>query len=344
MKENGTTFDGYNSPTVTTTSPALVFHSQGFQRDTSTSIDNESYPTALNSKTTAVSNSNSSASLVQRHRSGWVAQQAAGATTIQTWTAGAETNVWGYLLATLAISGIADEEEPSYPYVASVGIGVEAYLAASLDIPLPPGVVAGSLVVIAYTIVSSAAAPTATSYSLGPYYANTDTDVVRIGYMYHWAIGPESGNITLYVSGAEAILGYAARVVFSEGTAPIGENPFVDTLHYSTAWGDSTTISSFTPNAGNSLLISHAWAYQSSNSFSNISGWNHTNTMIGTNNILFGWRGYADVESTGNLNFTSSDSGSIVVAVGTIRGIEIGAPLANAGGTKSTSQLVLQSR
>jgi len=217
----------------------------------------------------------------------------------------------------------------SAPIVSSTG-AYGSYIATgtTASIPVPPGVVSGSLVVV-FIYSKWTNSPTfpgavtpATGFFLGgswPYQDTVYSVYSGIAWYYKYATGVDSGTYS-FVMGTDS-LGAAAH--YANGYAhiitggPTSGDPFVDTILFAASSTAVTSIgiSTFTPGANNSLLLAGAaWDYDGGSGGAVLgfpTGWGNIAQYDDTTNTVVFGTGYtvqSTATATGALSFTTNKS------------------------------------
>ncbi len=222
----------------------------------------------------------------------------------------------------------------SAPYIASAGTparGSFGTSTSSINIPVPTGVVAGDLIVIAMGIewpsttlpdTTSLSSPGFTVAQMAAYQSYTNYAETS-SFLYKYASAADTGNyvVTLNTVGGQLadIVAGAAAIVRG---GPSSGNPFVDA--YQTTHGvnsQTITVPSFTPTADNTLLLASVWYDDNASTLGTYpAGWTvQANFATGTSTMLTSFQ-QTTAAATGSLTWGSSTgSPDPVVLIGAIR-------------------------
>lgn len=176
------------------------------------------------------------------------------------------------------------------PVIAASGALVSYSGAASLAVPVPAGVVSGSVLVAhvcfawnqTTTNPTNAAItpPTGWTFAYGAAFTDvSDGYVMYNGWYYKTASASDTGTYSFAggTVGTKAALGLAGRAYLITGSAAV---PLGDTLHASAAASATSTVTlpTFTPAQDNSLLIGFDCSFSNVSAAAQPTGW----TLIGT--------------------------------------------------------------
>ena len=221
------------------------------------------------------------------------------------------------------------------PVVASVGTPYEWASGTSLVPAVPSGVVAGSLVVVFLYADWSAATttPAAGTLIVPPTGFILGTEINRNGgaadfsqlvcWYYKYATAADSGTYSFSVNSLDGhAIGegnaIAARITGGTGSG----SPFTDTVQsFAPAKSTSTTISSFTPDADNSLLLA-GMIYESGGTFTYPTGWTKDAGGVTGSTGAIGHVAQTTAAATGSLTFSTTAGLDIMcILIMTLRGI-----------------------
>ena len=217
------------------------------------------------------------------------------------------------------------------PIVAATGIPYTAHYNANLQVPVPAGVTAGSLVVIALGAEwsSTGAQPSISSvnapgFTVATASAATTSDgsyVEGTFFLYKYAAQSESGTyaVTLNNVGGGSTTESAA-IAYRVTGGPTTGNPFTDTFKSGSGQSSSASVASFTPGGDSSLLLASVWGED--NPVTTVpAGWHIENKTSdsGWGNMLVASSQQTTAASTGPLTFSGSNADIIIAVIGTIR-------------------------
>jgi len=231
---------------------------------------------------------------------------------------------------TIAMNSLtADPIANGIPYVASTGAPANGS-SSSLSVPVPAGVVAGDLIIIALGAEwNSTVLPDITSVSVPGFtvaqvaaFQSYATYTENSFLLYKYAAAADTGTYTVTfntVGGGPIDVTAGAASIVRGG--PTSGNPFTDTFQTSHSVGStSLTIPSFTPAANNSLLFASIWCDDGIQVSTFPSGWTKQANATSGNGIMIATLQQTTAAATGSLTWTmASGSPDPVGLIGTIR-------------------------
>lgn len=219
------------------------------------------------------------------------------------------------------------------PAVAAVGT-VAAISGTTVSPGVPSGVVSGSLVVASLSLFwgetstapTSAAVTAPTGFTFGGIVAYVDTPdsgYVAVFWYYKYATGSDTGTyvFTGNTVGSHGVADGRAVAMRVTG-GPTSGNSFVDTFESASSSANVTTlsVSTFTPTAGNTLLLGAFSITDTESSVTGPTGWTQS-AFLGTSGYSFGVSSLQQTTAaaTGSVTWSWSTGGTGAALIASIR-------------------------
>lgn len=216
------------------------------------------------------------------------------------------------------------------PYVAAIGSYINGGEAqADIEVPVPTGVVAGDLIVVAYEGAWHPGTPDSTYLTpsagfifaevTSVYDTNAGTTFAQFWY-YKYATTTDTGTYRFTVTAASASIGHTKAVACIIRGGPASGNPFGAFQHNASATNTSTTVADFTPAGPATLLLGQVFyngdddpALAGPANWSKVTQYSQPSTPSDEVAVSL-WANDSAATATGALSWTISDTATSFLA------------------------------